>query len=169
MLEDSPNIGTGTVTIKNDPRVLPLGKYLRKTKLNELPQLINVIIGDMSIVGPRPQTKRCFEAFPRDSQKAISEVRPGLSGVGSIVFRNEEELMHGSDNPEEFYDKVIMPYKGKLEEWYVSNNCLYTYFSCIFGTVWMLFCSKSSIVWKLLGGLPEPPYELNRKRKKLSQ
>src|SRR5690606_21753019 len=87
MLKDSPNLGTGTVTLKDDPRVLPVGRFLRKTKINELPQLLNVLCGDMSIVGPRPQTRRCFDAFPEDSKRAIVRVRPGLSGVGSIVFR----------------------------------------------------------------------------------
>ncbi|MBE2258147.1 MAG: sugar transferase, partial [Rhodobacteraceae bacterium] len=95
MLKDSPNIGTGTVTVRDDPRVLPTGRFLRKTKVNELPQLLNILKGDMSIVGPRPQTQRCFDAFPNDVQEAIVKVRPGLSGIGSIVFRNEESLLHG--------------------------------------------------------------------------
>ena len=69
MLKDSPNMGTGTVTVKNDPRVLPMGGFLRKTKINELPQLINIFNGDMSVIGPRPQTQRCFDAFPLSSQK----------------------------------------------------------------------------------------------------
>ncbi len=64
MLKDSPNIGTGTVTMKNDPRILPIGAFLRKTKINELPQLLNVFLGHMSLIGPRPQAQRCFDAFP---------------------------------------------------------------------------------------------------------
>src|SRR5690606_23233637 len=131
MLKDSPNIGTGTVTLKDDPRVLPLGKFLRKTKINELPQLLNILKGDMSIVGPRPQTRRCFDAFPPESQAAIIQVRPGLSGVGSIVFRDEEGLMHASADPERLYDTVIMPYKGCLEQWYVAHKGLWTYLACI--------------------------------------
>ena len=111
MLKNSPNIGTGTVTVKNDPRVLPLGGLLRKTKINELPQLINIFNGDMSIIGPRPQTQRCFDAFPLSSQSEIIKVRPGLSGIGSIIFRNEEDMMHANKKPEEFYDEIIMPYK----------------------------------------------------------
>jgi lipopolysaccharide/colanic/teichoic acid biosynthesis glycosyltransferase len=157
MLKDSPNLGTGTVTLKNDSRVLTVGRILRKTKVNELPQLFNIFMGDMSVVGPRPQDQRCFDAFPPVSQQVISKVRPGLSGVGSIVFRNEEELMHDCKNPEVFYDNVIMPYKGKLEEWYVDNNGLVTYFSCILGTLWTLFSPSSAIAWKLFKGLPSPP------------
>jgi lipopolysaccharide/colanic/teichoic acid biosynthesis glycosyltransferase len=85
MLKDSPSIGTGTVTLRDDPRVLPIGKFLRKSKINELPQLLNILMGDMSVVGPRPQTQRCFDAFPQKSQASIVRVRPGLSGVGSII------------------------------------------------------------------------------------
>ena len=86
MLKNSPSMGTGTVTVKDDPRVLPMGKFLRKTKVNELPQLLNILLGDMSIVGPRPQTQRCFDGFPKISQSEIIKVRPGLSGIGSIIF-----------------------------------------------------------------------------------
>ena len=129
MLKDSPNVGTGTVTVKDDPRVLPFGKFLRKTKINELPQLINILKGDMSIIGPRPQTQRCFLAFPSRSQEAIKKVKPGLSGIGSVVFRDEENIL---DDPNidrlKFYDEVIAPYKGELEEWYVKHQNLYTYF-----------------------------------------
>ena len=160
MLKDSPNIGTGTVTVKGDPRVLPLGRLLRKTKINELPQLLNILKGDMSIIGPRPQTQRCFDAFPARSQAAIVQVRPGLSGIGSIVFRDEEELMHASAEPERFYDEVIMPYKGKLEEWYVANQGLRTYLAGIFATAWVVLFPTSRIVWSLFPGVPRPPETL---------
>lgn len=160
MLKDSPGLGTGTVTVKDDPRVLPLGKVLRKTKINELPQLLNILLGDMSIVGPRPQTRRCFDAFPAVSQAEISKVRPGLSGIGSIIFRGEEDMMQGSRNPDDFYDQVIMPYKGNLEEWYVARQGLWTYAKCIVVTVWVVVFSNSTIVWQAFRGLPTPPPEL---------
>ncbi|WP_374359092.1 sugar transferase [Thermomonas sp.] len=160
MLKASPGIGTGTVTVKDDPRVLPLGRLLRKTKLNELPQLLNIFMGDMSVIGPRPQTRRCFDAFPVASQAQIVKVRPGLSGIGSIVFRDEEELMHASTEPERFYDEVIMPYKGSLEEWYVAHRGLRTYLASIFATAWVVLFPKSSLVWSLFPGLPEPPQAL---------
>jgi lipopolysaccharide/colanic/teichoic acid biosynthesis glycosyltransferase len=160
MLKNSPNLGTGTVTVKDDPRVLPLGRFLRKTKINELPQLLNIFRGDMSLVGPRPQTQRCFDAFPSSSQAEIVKVRPGLSGIGSIVFRDEEELMHASAEPERFYDDVIMPYKGRLEEWYVSHQGVWTYLSCIFATGWVVVFTKSRLVWRLFAGLPAPPAAL---------
>ena len=122
MLKNSPNMGTGTVTLHKDPRILPLGAWLRRTKINELPQLINIFEGNMSVIGPRPQTQRCFNAFPALSQKEIIKVKPGLSGIGSIVFRNEEEMIQANNDPDNFYDNVVMPYKGSLEEWYVANQ-----------------------------------------------
>jgi lipopolysaccharide/colanic/teichoic acid biosynthesis glycosyltransferase len=160
MLKNSPNIGTGTVTVKGDPRVLPVGKFLRKTKLNELPQLINILKGDMSIIGPRPQTQRCFDAFPKAVQAQIVKVRPGLSGIGSIVFRDEENLLHGHQQQERYYDVVIAPYKGALEEWYVANQGLRTYFLLIVLTIWVVLLPKSSIVWRVFENLPSPPLEL---------
>jgi len=160
MLKDSPNLGTGTVTVKDDPRVLPLGRFLRKTKINELPQLLNILKGDMSIVGPRPQAERCFLAFPTDVQKTIIRVRPGLSGIGSIFFRNEEQLLEGVTDQVAFYDRVIAPYKGELEKWYIQNESLTTYFRVIFVTVWVVLFPQSRIAWTLFADLPPPPDEL---------
>jgi len=161
MLKDSPNMGTGTVTVKNDPRILPMGGFLRKTKINELPQLINIFNGDMSVIGPRPQTKRCFDAFPLSSQIEIIKVRPGLSGIGSIIFRNEEDMMHAYNDPDEFYDDVVMPYKGSLEDWYVSHQSIGSYFILIGLTIWVILGLNSGFIWKLFGDLPLPPSELN--------
>ena len=160
MLKNSPNIGGGTVTVKNDPRVLPVGKFLRKTKINELPQLINILIGDMSVVGPRPQTERCFNPFPPDMQDIIVRVKPGLSGIGSIVFRGEEDIIADRVNSLDFYDRVIAPYKGQVEAWYVNHQTLRVYFSVIAVTVWVVFFSSSGLVWRVFKGLPIPPDEL---------
>jgi lipopolysaccharide/colanic/teichoic acid biosynthesis glycosyltransferase len=160
MLKNSPSIGTGTVTLKDDPRILPVGKFLRKTKINELPQLLNILEGSMSLIGPRPQTQRCFDAFPKDSQTAILSVRPGLSGIGSIVFRDEQEMMHELPDPGRFYDDVIMPYKGALEEWYVRRQNLAMYFFLIGLTVWVVLFPRSKAVWHLLRDLPQPGPEL---------
>ncbi len=162
MLKDSPNLGTGTVTVKNDPRILPIGGFLRKTKINELPQLINIFNGDMSFIGPRPQTQRCFDAFPLISQNVIITVRPGLSGIGSIIFRHEEDMMHANNDPEKFYDEIVMPYKGSLEDWYVSNQNIGSYFSLIGLTIWVLLGFSSSLVWKLFKDLPPLPKELDK-------
>ena len=162
MLKDSPNMGTGTVTVKNDPRVLPIGRFLRKTKINELPQLINIFNGDMSVIGPRPQTQRCFDAFPPSSQSEIIKVRPGLSGIGSIIFRHEEDMMYANNDPDKFYDEIVMPYKGSLEDWYVTHQNIVSYFSLIGLTIWVVLGFSSSLVWKLLKDLPPPPQELDK-------
>ena len=157
MLKDSPSIGTGTVTMKNDPRVLPAGKFLRKTKINELPQLLNVFIGHMSLVGPRPQAPRCFDAFPVEAQNIIVQVKPGLSGIGPIVFRGEEDILEGYSGTLDFYDNVIGPYKGDVEGWYVAKQGLIAYFSLILLTVWVVLFPKSDLVWRLFKDLPSPP------------
>ena len=159
MLKDSPNMGAGTVTLKDDPRVLPVGKFLRTTKINELPQLLNIFLGDLSIVGPRRQTRRCFYAFPERSQAAIMRVRPGLSGLGSIAFRGEEDMMDANSDPDRYYDDVIMPYKGLLEEWYVANESLSLYIKAILTTV-VVLSPSSQIFWRIFADLPTPPDEL---------
>ncbi len=162
MLKNSPNIGTGTVTMRNDPRVLPVGKLLRKTKINELPQLYNIFIGDMSVIGPRPLTAQTFGAYSDNTQSVIKQVRPGLSGVGSIIFRSEEEIMHGVTASVDFYANVIAPYKGALEEWFVSRKSLYIYFVAIFVTVWAVLIPSTKIAWRVFKDLPEPPTELSQ-------
>jgi len=160
MLKNSPTIGTGTVTVKGDPRILPLGHFLRKSKVNELPQLINILKGDMSIVGPRPQTQRCFDAFKPASQKAIVQVQPGITGIGSIIFHDEENVLHGHADSLRFYDEVIAPYKGALEEWYVANQGVQTYLLCIGVTAWVVLSPESILAWRVFGSLPKPPNEL---------
>ena len=162
MLKNSPNIGSGEITMRDDPRVLPLGKLLRKTKINELPQLFNILIGDMSVIGPRPLTPQTFDAYSETTQSLITQVLPGLSGVGSIVFRGEEEIMHGKKASVEFYANVIAPYKGSLEEWFVANQSLYVYFTAIFITAWAVLFPGSQIAWSVFDDLPVPPSELKQ-------
>ena len=162
MLKDSPSTGTGTVTMKNDPRVLPIGKFLRKTKINELPQLLNIFLGHMSVIGPRPQTPRCFEAFPPESQDIIIQVKPGLSGIGPIIFRGEENILDGHAGTLDFYDNVIGPFKGEVEAWYSDKQNLGVYFALIFLTVWVVMFPKSDVIWRIFKDLPEPPTELKQ-------
>ncbi len=157
MLKNSPNIGMGTITVKNDSRILPIGKLLRKTKINELPQLLNILSGDMSVIGPRPLTKETFNSYSHDIQSAIKLVRPGLSGIGSIIFRAEEDLMQGELASVEFYETIIAPYKGLLEKWFVKNNGLYVYFASIITTVIVVLNPSSSIAWVVFKDLPAPP------------
>jgi Sugar transferases involved in lipopolysaccharide synthesis len=160
MLENSPKIGTGTITTRDDPRILPMGKYLRKTKINELPQLLNILKGDMSVIGPRPLTQKNFSYYPEHFQKTIIQIRPGLSGIGSIIFRSEEELLNERNNAVVYYAKNIAPYKAKLESWFVENQNLKIYIALIFLTIWIILKSKSSLVWKIFPSLPKPPDDL---------
>ena len=160
MLKNSPHMGTGTITVKSDPRILPIGGFLRKTKINELPQLLNILKGDMSVIGPRPQARRCFDAFPPGVQMTIVRVLPGLSGIGSIIFRDEEEILHGHADSLDFYDRVIAPYKGALEEWYVANQGLRTYFMLIALTILVVLMPRTKAVWRVFKTLPKPESEL---------
>lgn len=163
MLKDSPNIGSGTLTVQNDPRILPLGNFLRKTKINELPQLFNVFKGDMSIVGPRPQSSRNFSAFSEDVQKNIMLVSPGLTGLGSIFFSDEEAMLTSAVNHDEFYDSVIMPYKGQLETWYVNHTTILIDLKIVYVTALKIIFPKLRLnLSKFFDGMPNPPKELQK-------
>ena len=163
MLKNSPNMGTGTLTIDNDPRVLPFGVFLRKTKINELPQLLNILKGDMSIIGPRPLTRDGFDVYTNDTKNQIMQVRPGLSGIGSIIFSNEEAFLNDEENSIDFYKKIIAPFKGELETWFVSNKSIGVYFLAIFATIWVILFSEKKIAWSVFSDLPEPPDELKHR------
>ena len=93
-------------------------------------------------------------------KEIIKTVRPGLSGIGSIIFRGEEEIMHGAAASVEFYDNVIAPYKGSLERWFVCNKGLHIYFLSIFITLWAVIFPSTKIAWKVFKDLPKPPEEL---------
>ena len=156
MLENSPNIGTGDVTIKNDPRVLPMGGFLRKTKLNELPQIINVLNGSMSIVGARPLMKPSFDMYNPDVKKVIYNTPPGITGIGSLIFRDEESIIDQSGmEPRAFYEKYILPYKGEVEIWYQNNKSLWLDICIIFLTAWVILFPKSNLVYQIFSDLPK--------------
>ena len=160
MLKNSPQIGAGEITIQGDPRVLPFGKFLRKTKLNELPQLWNIFIGDMSIVGPRPMVLNTYAQYSELTRKKLNTIRPGLTGIGSIVFRNEEHYLADRDEPMQFYREHIIPYKSDLELWFVENNTLLLYFKIIFITAWVVVFPSSNIVDKVFHNIPRLPDSL---------
>ena len=158
MLKDSPNIGTGDITTKNDPRVLPFGAVLRKTKINELPQLFNILLGDMSIIGPRPLTEKNFSYYSPEAKESISKLVPGLSGIGSVVFRDEEAIMAKMDmDYTECYQTYIAPYKGDLEIWYYHNHTIWIDFLIIFLTAWVVIFPASQFPYKCLKNLPAKP------------
>ncbi|MEC8210053.1 MAG: sugar transferase [Pseudomonadota bacterium] len=121
MLENSPIIGTGDITLRNDPRVLRVGRVLRKTKINELPQLWNVLVGDMSIVGPRPLTPNHFNHYNDTDRENIAVVTPGITGLSALVFRDEEKILSDRADPVAFYRDEIVPIKASLETWYATH------------------------------------------------
>ena len=136
------------------------GRFLRKTKLNELPQLINIFVGDMSVIGPRPQARPHFDVFPEAVKVRLKTVRPGLSGIGSIVFRDEETILERAADKEHFYAHVITPYKGALECWYIDRRGLRMYFTLIALTLVAVLSPSSTAYRRWLPDLPEPPSAL---------
>lgn len=162
MMKNSPNMAGGLYTMRKDPRLMPLGGLLRMTKINEIPQLINILIGDMSIVGPRPLVDRTFIPYSDFVKANIYNIRPGLTGIGSIVFRDEEKLLTETKMaPHEFYKEHIAPYKGELEIWYQQNLSFYIDAMLIFLTAWVIFFPKSNLVYRLFKNLPSKPIELD--------
>ena len=158
MLKNSPNIGTGSLTVRNDPRVTPVGKYLRKSKVNELPQLINVLIGNMSFVGPRPQMQVDFDAYSDDVQAKIYDSKPGITGIGSIFFRDEEKYLTETKlAPKEFYKIHIAPYKGALELWYLENRSFFVDFKLLLLTFLVIPFPESNFLFSWFKNLPPVP------------
>jgi len=162
MLRNSPNMAGGVLTQKNDPRILPMGNFLRKTKINELPQLINIFIGQMSVIGPRPQAKKHYDLYSDEVKSAIDKVTPGLSGIGSVVFRDEEDMLNAVENRDLFHDTIIAPYKGQLEVWFSKHRNIIVYFKLIFLTAWAVVKPDSNAWKKAFKDLPPVPAELEQ-------
>lgn len=162
MLENSQNMAGGVITTKKDPRITPMGGFLRKSKINELPQLINIFKGDMSVVGPRPVMRISFEAYPEDVQQVIYNVKPGLTGIGSIIFRDEEELItavkNKGEDPWAFYANKIYPFKGEVEKWYQQHESFVVDVKVIVITAWVILNPESEVVYKAFKGLPKRPF-----------
>ena len=160
MTKNSPLSGSGEITIKDDPRILPVGKMLRKTKINELPQLFNILIGDMSLVGPRPLALSGYKNYPESQKRDLQKIKPGLSGLASLILRNEEEILSKSSSPLDFHANTLTPFKGEIEIWFNKRNSIVNYFKIIFLTIWIVLFSKSKILEKVFLKRPEMPREL---------
>lgn len=156
MLKNSPNMGLGDMTVRKDPRITSVGRFLRQSKLNELPQLLNILIGDMSFVGPRPLMKTGFNRYSDELKAKVYNVTPGLTGIGSIVFRDEELIITQSSlPPEDCYRQTISPHKGELEVWYQKHQHFYTDFMIMFLTAWYVVFPNSKLVYKIFPSLPK--------------
>lgn len=160
MRENSLNEGTGAITVRDDPRVFPFGMLLRKAKINELPQLVNVLKGDMSIVGPRPLVDETFVLYPAAVQACIYDSKPGLTSIGSIIFRDEEAYVSRAKDTKDFYKSVVQVYKGELEMWYLKNKSFLTDLLIIFLTAWVvLLPGKNDIIYRIFKDLPRRDLE----------
>ena len=159
MKKNSSKMKGGYITIKNDPRLTLMGGFLRKSKINELPQLFNILIGHMSVVGPRPVMRVSFDAYSEKIQNIIYNVKPGLTGVGSIIFRDEEELITNVKNNgmdiNDFYVNQIYPHKGSLELWYQKNKSFLLDFKVILLTAWVILKPTSKVYEKWFKDLPK--------------
>lgn len=159
MLKNSPYVGTKTITIKNDKRILPLGYFLRISKINELPQLVNILKGDMSFVGPRPLTEENFNFYSSRVRREIVKIRPGLTGVSSIIFRNEENILNKKNNIN-FYKNEISSYKGNLELWFVKNLNFFNYFKILILTFVVVILPNSKLIFQTFDSIPKLPPKL---------
>ena len=158
MVKNSPNIGTGSLTLRGDPRVLPFGNFLRKSKINELPQIFNVITGYMSIVGPRPQMKVDFDKFPPKKRNEIYKSKPGITGIGSIIFRDEEKwISNFNGDKHEFYKNKIAPYKTDVELWYYKNQSIFVDVKLVILTAWVIIFPNIDFVERIFKSLPKKP------------
>ena len=134
MHQNSDRLGLITVGGR-DPRVTPIGYYIRKYKLDELPQLINVLIGDMSLVGPRPEVKKYVDLYNHGQSKVLT-IRPGITDWASICYRNENVILGQSSDPEKDYIEKVMPDKLQHNLIYIENYGPVEYFKIIFRTLW---------------------------------
>ena len=129
----------GLLTVGNkDSRITKVGVFLRKYKLDELPQLFNVLIGEMSLVGPRPEVRKYVELYTVE-QKKVLIVRPGITDYASIEYRRENEILAKAENPEQVYINEILPHKLQLNLKYINDQSLSAYFSIIFKTIGKIF------------------------------
>jgi lipopolysaccharide/colanic/teichoic acid biosynthesis glycosyltransferase len=123
MVPDAPRLG-GKITAGADPRITRIGRYLRWTKVDELPQLLNVLKGDMSVVGPRPEVRQYVELFRSDYEE-ILQISPGITDLASVHYRHEAELLGRAENPEDRYVKEILPEKIKLAKEYLHRSSFF--------------------------------------------
>ena len=133
----------GLLTVGDkDPRVTPIGFYLRKLKLDELPQLFNVLFGDMSLVGPRPEVRKYVNYYSEEDMSVLN-VRPGITDYASIEFRNENEMLKGCDNPDQKYIEEILPIKLDLNKKYIQNKSFLTDIKIICLTIISIVANKN--------------------------
>jgi len=161
MLKNSSKIGHGSLTVRNDPRITKAGIWLRRSKINELPQLWNVLIGDMSFIGPRPLLLKGIGMYSEEARSKIVSTKPGITGIGSLIFRDEEKLVtiyseKGYDS-KQYYQLYIFPFKGQLESWYITRQSFLLDFKILFATFWSVLTNQINFAFRLFPSLPSRP------------
>jgi lipopolysaccharide/colanic/teichoic acid biosynthesis glycosyltransferase len=141
MVEDADQIG-GPSTSADDPRMTKVGNFLRKYKLDEAPQFINILKGDMSFVGPRPEVPSEIETYDPETRKTILSVKPGLTDLASIAGLHEEEILRGAADPHLAYRELIQPQKIKLQLEYIKNNSFWQDIKILTKTFLNVFSNK---------------------------
>lgn len=135
------NGGGPSITARGDARIAPLGRWLRRWKLDELPQLLNVVRGEMSLVGPRPEVPEYVQLYTEEQRQVLS-VRPGITGITQLEFRHEEELLAGQEDMEAYYRHMILPAKLRLDLRYVQERTLLGDLCLLWHTLLVLFQRK---------------------------
>jgi lipopolysaccharide/colanic/teichoic acid biosynthesis glycosyltransferase len=130
-----------SITLSTDSRITPFGQFIRKTKIDELPQLLNILKGDMNIVGPRPDVPGYYDTLTGENQK-IWLLRPGLTGLDSMFYPNEQAILDHQPNPQQYYDEVLWPDKVRLNLWYAKNRSLILDLKIILNTATQLLFRK---------------------------
>jgi len=141
MVINAENLG-GSATAEDDPRITPIGRFIRRHKLDEFPQFLNVLVGDMSLVGPRPEVKKYVDMYAEE-EKAILDLRPGITDWASIWNSNEAAVLEGSTDPEKTYEELIRPTKLELQLFYARNQSLTADVKILFHT----FCKLLTKDW----------------------
>jgi lipopolysaccharide/colanic/teichoic acid biosynthesis glycosyltransferase len=132
-----------SLTLHNDDRVFPLGRGLRRYKIDEIPQLFNILKGEMSFVGPRPEVEKYFQYYTQEEKEKILSIVPGITDLASLRFRNESELLLKTDNPEKIYIEKILPIKKRYYKFYVEKRSFLYDMHIIFQTIRYVFFKKS--------------------------
>ncbi len=135
------NSSSKSITLSNDKRITPFGRFIRNTKIDELPQLFNILKGDMNIVGPRPDVPGYYDTLTGEDQK-IWALRPGLTGLDSMFYPDEQKILDPQPDPQQYYDKVLWPDKVRLNLWYANNRSLLLDIKIILNTASQLLFNK---------------------------
>ena len=154
MKKNSDKLPGGDITVRGDMRVTRFGRILRISKINEFPQLFNVLFGVMSFAGPRPLMEVHYLQYEKEVRNKIYSSKPGITGVGSIILRDEEKYLSESNNKQKLMKEVIIPFKGELELWYISNKSLFVDLMLIFLTFWVIIIPNSKLIYRIFHDLP---------------